>query len=104
MDQLDLKSDLTPEQMANPQTNEEVYNGSIGYILQHNIGFFCICEFLIGNSIVVKHGTIYSVGINFFVLYQEENRTYIVCDLYSVKFITFFNTGSRPKNMRLPQS
>ncbi|MCQ4795527.1 hypothetical protein [Anaerofustis stercorihominis] len=63
--------------------------GTTPSILNTIKGEFCICEFLIGSdTLVSKQGIIYSVGLSYFTLYNVENNEYIICDIYSVKFIT----------------
>lgn len=96
---------LQPDYNSDPQTSEEVYRSSLNATLRNNIGQYVICEFLIGTSTtVLKDGIIYSVGNNFLTLYQEEEDRYIVCDIYAVKFITFFNSRTRPRNIRIPRN
>ena len=89
----------TPEQIENPQSNEEVFNGSFASILMNNIGYYVVVDFLIGtNSIVTREGILYASGINFLTLYDPSEETYTVCDLYSVKFVTFYNSTTRPRS------
>ena len=84
--------------MADPQNNEEVFLGSFSSILQNNLGRYVICEFLIGtDGLERKEGILYTGGINFITLYQPAEEQYIVCDLYSLKFVTFVDTRSRPR-------
>jgi len=91
--------------IADPQTSEEVYRASLNATLSNNIGQYVVCEFLIGtNSTVLKDGVIYSVGVNFLTLYQEDENRYVVCDIYALKFITFFNSRTRPRNVRIPRN
>lgn len=82
----------------NPQSNEEVYLGSFSSILRENLGAYVICEFLIGtNGLERKEGYLYSGGINYITLYQPSEEQYTVCDLYSLKFVTFVDTRLRPR-------
>lgn len=72
--------------------NENPYIGSIQQVLSMNKGEAVICEFLIGSSnLVTKSGVLYAVADKYFVLFHPNNNTYTVCDIYSVKFITFIN-------------
>lgn len=87
----------TEEELENPQNNQQVANGSMAATLRQNIGFYVIGEFLVGtNRLEVKEGILYSVGINFLTLYDPQNDRYIVCDLYAVKFVTFYNSTTVP--------
>lgn len=59
-----------------------------GY-LASNIGKNVRAEFIIGSSQYAdKTGKLVDVGVNYFVLQDINSRTYIMCDLYSVKFVT----------------
>ena len=76
--------------------NEEM-RGSTQKILSDNIGEFVVIEFLIGTErIVRKQGVIYFVGTSYVVLYDEYHNNYIMCDIYSVKFVYFYHPGERP--------
>lgn len=95
-----------PERIiADPQNADEAYRASLNATLSRNIGYYVICEFLIGTSnLVVRDGTIYSVGNNFITLYQAEEDRYVVCDIYSLKFITFYDSRTRPRYVRVPRN
>lgn len=85
--------DFKPEQPED--FNENPYIGSIQQVLAMNKGEAVVCEFLIGASnLVNKSGILYAVADKYFVLYHPNNDTYTVCDIYSVKFVTFLNRSS----------
>lgn len=87
---------LTQEQIETPQTAEEYYLDSLSAILRANIGQPVSCEFLIGtNNIVRRDGILYSSGTNYMTLYQPNEGRYIVCDIFSLRFITFFDIQGR---------
>ncbi len=89
----------SPSAIANPQSNSEVYYGSFASILAQNLGQYVVVEFLIGtNRLEYKEGILYSSGTNFLSLYDPMDDRYIVCDLYAVKFVTFYNTTSVPSS------
>ncbi len=101
-----MRPDESFEQIENPTSNEEVYRGSLAAILNQNLGVYVECDFLIGtNNIVRKDGVLYAVGNNFVTLYQEADDRYVMCDLYSLKFVTFYptnpNTGTGPRTARI---
>ena len=103
--QVNLRPENISSDITDPQTAEEIYRDSLNAVLRTNIGQYVVCEFLIGtNNTVLKDGIIYSVGVNFLTLYQEEENRYVVCDIYAVKFITFFNSRTRPRNVRIPRN
>lgn len=59
-----------------------------GY-LASNIGRNVRAEFILGTAQYVdKTGLLVDVGVNYFVLQDVNSRTYTMCDLYSVRFVT----------------
>lgn len=98
--ELNLRPSGTLQETENPQTVEQARRASLAGMLADNLGIFVVCEFLIGTVLIVRRdGILYSVGNNFLTLYQEEDDRYVVCDLYSLKFITFYNATSRPSSV-----
>lgn len=76
--------------------NEEM-RGSLQKILAENIGEYVLIEFLIGTERMMrKQGLLYSVGTSYVTLYDDSVQNYIVCDLFSIKFIYFYLPGQRP--------
>lgn len=77
--------------------NTEAFVGSMQQILSDNLGQYVVIEFLIGTQgMTTKQGILYAVGRSYVVLYEEVNRNYVVCDIFSVKFVTFYLPGERP--------
>lgn len=69
-----------------PPATDRSYLG--GYLAK-NIGKNIRAEFLLGTSILTdKAGILKEVGVNYFVLEDYISRARIVCDLYSVRFVT----------------
>ena len=69
------------------------FQGSMQQVLQENVGKYVIVEFLIGTgSLTSRQGMLYYVGTQFLVLYDEFESRYVVCDIFSVKFVTFLDT------------
>lgn len=81
--------DTTPLTEQGPPLVTDV--GYIPYYLDKNIGKNVRAEFVIGTQYVDKTGKLIEVGINYFVLDDINSRTHIMCDLYSVKFVTILN-------------
>ena len=78
--------------------NTPAMQGSVQQFLSDNLGEFVVVEFLIGTQTMVqKAGILYAVGNNYVTLYQDLEDRYVVCDLYSIKFVTFYNTRSTPR-------
>lgn len=71
--------------------------GSLQQFLADNLGEYVVVEFLIGtNAITRKQGVLYAVGRSVLTLYEETSQTFVVCDMFSVKFVTFYLPGQRP--------
>ena len=82
---------------VDPETIQEV--------IALSVGNYVVVEFLVGTqNIVRKEGVLTAVGISWLLLYDETAGTSIVCDMYSVKFVTYFDPGVRPANTGNPQS
>ena len=43
-----------------------------------------------------KQGVLYFVGTSYVTLYDEELNNFIVCDIFSIKFVYFYFPGQRP--------
>lgn len=81
-----LGTEPTAFQQGPPPATER---GFIPYYLTQNIGKSVRAEFIIGsNQYIDKSGILIEVGINYFVLQDVGSRTHVMCDLYSVKFVT----------------
>jgi hypothetical protein len=93
-------SDHVPEFQSVPQQNfdTEEMRGSMQYILAQNIGEYVVVEFLIGtNRMMRKQGLLFQVGTSFVTLYDDAEENYIVCDIFSIKFVYFYLPGVRPR-------
>lgn len=85
----------TPPQ---PTFDNEEMIGSIQRMLSENIGEYVVISFLIGTQeIVRKQGILYFVGRSFVTLFDDQAKNFIVCDIFSVKFVYFYMPGDRPK-------
>lgn len=82
-----------------PQQNFDTpeMQGSMQMVLSHNIGEYVLVEFLIGTErLMRKQGILYHVGTSYITLYDDQNNVFIVCDIFSVKFVYFYFPGQRP--------
>lgn len=85
---------VTPPQQ---DFNTPAMEGSMQQFLADNRGEFVVVEFLIGTQTTVKKsGILYAVGTSVMTLYNEYDQTYVMCDIFSVKFVTFYLPGRRP--------
>ncbi len=86
-----FSSQESAQDIEDPQSTEEAYLGSFQALLQNSLGYYVIIDFLIGTSdLTSRSGILFSVGNNCVTLYEPNSNQYIVCDLFSVKFVTFF--------------
>ena len=78
--------------------------GSMQEALADNLGLYAVCEFVVGTQeMETKAGILYSVGRSFVVLYDEQQQNFILCDVFSIKFVTLYMPGHRPWNVtRMP--
>lgn len=59
--------------------------------LQTQIGRYVKVEFLIGvNMFVDREGTLIKVGTDYIIIQESETDDYLLCDIYSIKFIRFY--------------
>ena len=85
--------------------NTVTFQGSMQQVLQENVGKYVIVEFLIGTgSLTSRQGMLYYVGAQFLVLYDEFESRFVVCDIFSVKFVTFLEGRSASTYPALDQT
>ena len=88
---------------ANSSTNtsftpETVTNSDFmpAYLRQH-IGQWVRVDFLIGDGIEQRVGILQEVGASYIILQAIEPSTIVVCDMYSIKFVTIVLNGNYTK-------
>jgi hypothetical protein len=89
MQQMNPLAPITPttEPQALTTQSIEFMNG----FLRTQIGKNVRVEFLIGTGTLVdKLGRLLAVGANYIVLRQAETDDIIVCDFFTIKFVTFY--------------
>jgi hypothetical protein len=93
--QMPMQSPMTmpsQTQMQSPMVQGAPTVMSPGYVpgyLKSLIGKYILAEFLIGtNTFVDRYGQLLEVGTNYFVLRDVNFNTTVMCDLYSVRFVT----------------
>lgn len=105
-------SEMVTNNTFNTPTTEQDFNtlgfqGSMQQILSENIGSYVVVDFIIGTgNITTRQGYLYFVGTQFLVLYDDVYLNYVVCDIFSVKFVTFLMPGCRTVEQMpgMPQS
>ena len=94
--QMDLRNHLPSEVITDPVSVEEAYRGSLKAMLLRYVGNYVVATFLVGTqNTVAWEGILYDVGNNYVTIYQEGRDRYIVSDIYSLKFIEFYDTRCR---------
>ena len=82
---------------AEENFNTMTFQGSIQQVLSENIGSYVIIDFFMGTSVLeTRQGFLHSVASQYVVLYDELNLHYVVCDIFSIKFVTFLLPNYRP--------
>ena len=60
------------------------------------VGTYVAATFLVGTqNTTTWEGVLYDVGNDYMTIYQEGRDRYIVSDIYSLKFIEFYDTRCR---------
>ena len=60
------------------------------------VGNYVVATFLVGTQNTTSwEGILYDVGNDYMTIYQEGRDRYIVSDIYSLKFIEFYDTRCR---------
>lgn len=91
-----IENHLSNEEIESPTTMEEVYRGSMKALLLRNVGNYVVATFLIGTQTTVSwEGILYDVGNDYLAIYQSGRDQYIVSDLYSLKYVEFYDTRRR---------
>ncbi len=66
-------------------------------MMSGGVGRYVACELLIGtNSIALRHGVLTQVGPSYFILHDPAVNHSTACDLYALKFVTFYPEGAIP--------
>lgn len=93
---MDLRNHLPSEVINSPISTEEAYRGSLKAMLAKYVGTYVVASFLVGTQNTVSwEGILYDVGNDYVTIYQAGRDRYIVSDIYSLKFIEFYDTRRR---------
>lgn len=87
------------DEMRDP--NAVITDGVSPYNMQDmmsgGVGRYVACELLIGtNNIALRHGVLTQVGPSYFILHNPVANHSTACDLYALKFVTFYPEGEIP--------
>lgn len=93
---LDLETHQPIEVIEAPASMNEAFLGSLKSMLLRNRGNFVTATFLIGTQgTTVWEGILHDVGNDYVIIYQPGRERYIACDIYSLKYIEFYDTKQR---------
>lgn len=88
----DRQQDLTfvpPDAMEDPTLKNINYTQAY---LRTQIGKRVKIDFLIGTNLFIdKEGTLLEVGISYVVIKEATSNAKVMCDLYSIRFVTIFD-------------
>lgn len=93
---LDMRNNLPPSVIESPNSMLQAQLGSLKAMLSKNEGNYVVATFLVGtNNTVSWEGILYDVGNDYITIYQEGRDRYVVTDIYSLKFIEFYDFERR---------
>jgi len=93
---LSMQNNLPSEVIESPTTLNEAYLGSLKAMLVRNKGNYLVATFLIGTQNMVSwEGILYEVGNDYITIYQPGRDRYVVIDMYSLKYMEFYDTQRR---------
>ena len=103
--ELDMHHMLPSEVIESPTTVNEAYLGSLKAMLVQNKGNYIVATFLVGTQGTVSwEGILYEVGNDYVTIYQPGRDRYIVSDIYSLRYMEFYDTQRRELCDRLMQN
>lgn len=101
---LDLRHHQPSEIIEAPTSTGEAFLGSLKSMLLQNRGNFVAATLLIGTQgTMVWEGILHEVGNDYFIIYQTGRQRYILCDMYALKYMEFYDTRDRELCERLLQ-
>lgn len=93
---LDLQNHQPAEVIETPTSTGEAFLGSLKAMLLRNRGNFVAATLLIGTQgTMVWEGILHEVGNDYFIIYQTGRQRYILCDIYALKYMEFYDTKQR---------
>ena len=93
---LNLQHNQPSEIIEAPTSTGEAFLGSLKAMLLRNRGNFVAATLLIGTQgTMVWEGILHEVGNDYFIIYQAGRQRYILCDIYALKYMEFYDTRQR---------
>ena len=94
--ELNLQHNQPAEVIEAPTSTGEAFLGSLKAMLLRNRGNFVAATLLIGTQgTMVWEGILHEVGNDYFIIYQTGRQRYILCDIYALKYMEFYDTKQR---------
>lgn len=94
--ELNLRHQQPSEVIEAPTSTSEAFLGSLKAMLLQNRGNFVAATLLIGTQgTMVWEGILHEVGNDYFIIYQTGRQRYILCDIYALKYMEFYDTRQR---------
>ena len=91
-----MQNNLSHDVIESPTTVNEAYLGSLKAMLLRNKGNYIVATFLVGTQGTVSwEGILYEVGNDYVTIYQPGRDRYIVNDMYSLRYMEFYDTQRR---------
>ena len=95
---LDMQNNLPDAAVNSPSSVQEAYMGTLKATLRQNKGAYMVGTFLVGTQNTVSfEGILYEVGNDYVTIYQPGRDRYIVCDIYSLRYMEFYDTRRRER-------
>ena len=95
-DGLNMSNLLPSEVIESPTSMNEAYLGSLKAMLLRNKGNYIVANFLVGTQNTVSwEGILYEVGNDYVTIYQPGRDRYIVSDIYSLRYMEFYDIQRR---------
>ena len=95
---LDMQNNLPDTVVNSPSNVQEAYMGTLKATLRQNKGAYMVGTFLVGTQNTVSfEGILYEVGNDYVTIYQPGRDRYIVCDIYSLRYMEFYDTRRRER-------
>jgi len=86
-------NNLNPEmEPATSIINNPLYTQ--GWLIAH-IGKYIKIEFSIGNMFIDREGILQEVGISYVIIKEAGTNDIVLCDIYSIKFITVYHDQAK---------
>lgn len=82
----------TNDALENPTMSPDFIAG----YLKGQIGKMVKVEFLIGNATTDRTGVLVKVGVSYIIIRPFDTNGVMLCDLYSIKFVTIVDRPNTP--------